>query len=310
VSKQTADWLCHSTSQQACQHCMSQSGKNLEWVYCDLCGADSAKSVYVVKGDQPFSFPEPLSYVKCKQCGLVYTNPRPCKEVTEEQYEEKYARTDLPIDSNNYLRKILENSVGRLAFIEKYKQGKELLDVGCCQGNFISVARLKGWNVLGVEVSKRYSTVAREQFKLPVMTNTIENAGLLPDSFDVVTSFDVIEHLPDPLNFLRQCKLLLRKDGILIAETCNYDALHQLVLGKRWQSDAGQHLYLFTPKTLREIAEKAGLKVIEINKRTGWEHIFSREVGEQWWHTICNVLFRMLSVILGKQSMIVLVATK
>lgn len=295
----------------------------LEGVSCNLCGKNDAVLVYATQGSARFSFPGVLNYVKCKGCGLVYTSPRPNKQITEQQYEEKYHRTDLPLDTKDYLRKILLNSLGRLKFVEKYKRnhdcefesecyGRSLLDVGCCQGNFIDIARLKGWQVQGIEVSKRYSKVGVEQFKLPIFCGVLEEAIQHDDfgDFDVITSFDVIEHLRDPLGFLQLCKQLLAQNGVLIAETCNYDSLHQLVLGKKWQNDAGQHLYLFTPRTLKELALKAGFSSAEVVHRTGWENIFAGEAGEGFFSYTKSLVFRMLSKLLHKESMIVLVAKK
>jgi 2-polyprenyl-3-methyl-5-hydroxy-6-metoxy-1,4-benzoquinol methylase len=217
----------------------------------------------------------------------------------------------LPRDATRYLRKILANSVNRLAFVEKYKQGETLLDVGCSQGNFINVARMRGWSVTGVEVSRRFSGVARGQFNLNVITGVLEAQDFADESFDVITCFGVIEHLRDPLAYLRLCKRLLKKGGVLVAETCNFASLHQLVLGKRWQSDPAQHLYLFTPKTIRRLAEKAGFEVVTVNHRTGWERITARtDVNEGLIKYLAGLAFRIASRLLGRESMIVLVARK
>jgi 2-polyprenyl-3-methyl-5-hydroxy-6-metoxy-1,4-benzoquinol methylase len=278
---------------------------------CNLCGADDTITLYVTKGKSKFSYPHPLPYVKCTQCGLVYTNPRPPKEIIEEQYESEHYRDQLPKDAARYLRKILTNSVNRLVFVEKYKKGSRLLDVGCAQGNFISVARLKGWDTYGVEVSKKFSSIAKDLFKLNVFTGTLEDQTFEPEFFDVITCFDVIEHLRDPFAYLKHCHALLKKGGIFLAETCNVRSLHQLVLGKRWQSDPSQHLYLFTPKTLRKIAEKAGFSVITINHRTGWESIFAKtDINEGPFRYITSLAFRIASRLLRKEAMIVLVAVK
>lgn len=284
---------------------------HLEPVTCNLCGADSTKPLYTVQGKSKFSFPHPLTYVKCTKCGLIYTNPRPPKTAIEEQYESEHYRDMLPRNTSQYLRKIMTNSVNRLAFVEKYKQNGTLLDVGCAQGNFINVARSRGWDITGVEVSKRFSGIARDKFKLNVHTGTLEDQNFVHETFDVITCFDVIEHLRDPLAYLHLCKRLLKKGGVIIAETCNTASLHQLVLGKRWQSDPAQHLYLFTPKTIRAIAEKAGFRVLTVNRRTGWENILAKtDVNEGPVRYLASLAFRIASRILRKESMIVLVAQK
>jgi 2-polyprenyl-3-methyl-5-hydroxy-6-metoxy-1,4-benzoquinol methylase len=283
--------------------------QQLEHVTCNLCGADSTKPVYTVQGRSKFSYPAPLTYVRCTKCGLVYTDPRPPKEKIEEQYESEHYRDMLPKDTSRYLRKILTNSVNRLAFVERFKKEGKLLDVGCAQGNFISVARLKGWDVTGVEVSTRFSGIARDRFGLNAITGVLEDQKFEPESFDVITCFDVIEHLRDPLAYLHLCRRLLKKGGIFIAETCNLSSLHQMVLGKRWQSDPAQHLYLFNPRTIRAIAEKAGFKVIMVNRRTGWERIIAKtDVNERPLRYLAGLAFRIASRLMRKESMIVLVA--
>lgn len=283
----------------------------LEHVACNLCGSDDFTALYTTKGTSKFSYPDPLTYVRCRTCGLAYTNPRPQKETIEEQYESEFYRAEFPQDSRYFLRKILNNSLDRLIFVEKYKKGKKLLDVGCAQGNFIYVARAKGWDASGVEVSKRFSSIARDFFKLNVLTGTLEDQDFAPESFDVITCFDVLEHLRDPVQFLEDCRRLLRKGGILIAETCNLNSIHQLVLGKKWQSDPAQHLYLFTPATVRKVAEKAGFRVITVNHRTGWERIIAKtDVNEGPLRYLASLAFRIASRLLRKESMIVLVAQK
>jgi SAM-dependent methyltransferase len=121
------------------------------------------------------------------------------------------------------------------------------------------------WQVAGVELSDFASTYARETLGLDVQTGTLETTRFSEGSFDVVTFWDVIEHVPNPLETLRRAYRLLRSDGLLVLRTPNLDSLDARVFGSYWIGyELPRHLYVFSRRTLERLLQKAGFCVVGI----------------------------------------------
>jgi SAM-dependent methyltransferase len=138
----------------------------------------------------------------------------------------------------------------------------QLLDVGCGGGAFLARMRALGWNVVGVDPDAKAVEVARSVRRLDVRTGTLEEQRFETGRFDAVTSSHVIEHVHDPLAFLRECARITKPGGRVVAVTPNTASLGRRRLGANWIGlDPPRHLHLFCPPTLRALAERAGLDV-------------------------------------------------
>ena len=135
-----------------------------------------------------------------------------------------------------------------------------MLDVGCHLGMFLEVARERGWDVTGVEPS-RWSVEQARDAGLDVRHGTLETVHFPDESFDVVTMWDVVEHLPDPLAELKRMHRILRPDGLLALSTMNVDALFPRLAGRRWPWYMQMHLVYFSRRTLHNMLTKAGYRV-------------------------------------------------
>ncbi len=196
--------------------------------------------------------------VKCRRCGLVYQNPVPSQDeiigaydgVVDQRYEEERSGR-------------IETFSRDLAALQRHEPGGRLLDVGCHLGLFLEVARAAGWDVKGVEPS--YWCVQRaHQRGLDVRHGTLDSVPLPAASFDVVTMWDVVEHLSDPLSELRRIHRLLRPDGLLALSTMNVDALFPRLVGRRWPWYMQMHLVYFSRRSLHNMLAKAGFRVVEM----------------------------------------------
>ncbi|MGH7856048.1 MAG: class I SAM-dependent methyltransferase [Candidatus Binatia bacterium] len=135
-----------------------------------------------------------------------------------------------------------------------------LLDVGCGPGLLLDEARRRGWSVQGVEASEAPAAIARERFSLPVFSGPLEEAPLPAESFDAVTFFDVLEHVPDPRRVLDHAVRLLRPGGLLVAQSPNLESLMARLTGEKWRwYFLPQHLHHFTPATMEKLLRTAGL---------------------------------------------------
>ena len=242
----------------------------MEWIRCNLCGADDAvvrfPSTMPETNGHPanpehfycttLSYGQHFRIVQCKQCGLIYTNPRrrpadilnDYTEVVDSRY--KAERDGRILTFQHHIRP-LENMIPD-------RNGHRLLDVGAHIGVFVEVAQKRGWNAWGLEPS-RWAVQEGRKHGLNMIQGTLRDAELDSESFDVVTMWDVIEHLADPMAEIREVTRILKPGGIFCAHTMNVNSLFARLMGKRWPWLVEMHLFFFTPQTLGAMVEKAGL---------------------------------------------------
>lgn len=142
-----------------------------------------------------------------------------------------------------------------------------LLDVGCGPGFFLDVARSAGWMVQGVEISESASRYARDSLNLDVVNQPIGVPGLPFSGVDLVTMWDVIEHLPDPVGALDAARQSLRPGGGLVLTTGDVESAVARLSGARWHLyNLPEHLYFHTEQSVRAIAERAGFRVVAVRR--------------------------------------------
>ena len=156
------------------------------------------------------------------------------------------------------LMRRIEGSLG------KPRHGIHLLDVGCSSGAFLSAAASLGVRVEGVEPAARPVETAIKR-GLKVHHGLLQDLALPQSSFDVITLFEVIEHLKDPLTLVRASLRILRPEGLLVVRTGNTDSWTAQVLKARWEyfqlKRHGGHICFYSPKSIGSLAERAGFVI-------------------------------------------------
>lgn len=232
----------------------------MEWVSCNLCGHDNHKRLY------DFT---PWQIVKCKHCGLVYLNPRPSDEELFGLYSEDYFAEHLveqyPRDEEAVRRKI-DSFEWMLNIVRPFKERGTILEIGCATGFFLAHARNAGWEAWGVEISEYAAQYARESLGLKVLTGTVSTVNLPKRFFDVIMMSHILEHLPDPLNALRQVGEWLKHDGILVIRVPDIGSLDAIFYGRNWEGwRIPYHFYHFSPRSLRAMLRRVGFSVLMID---------------------------------------------
>jgi 2-polyprenyl-3-methyl-5-hydroxy-6-metoxy-1,4-benzoquinol methylase len=220
-----------------------------------------------------------MSIVKCKNCGLVYVNPRPKLEELLKVYDENYFSNDAyrKNEEENYFgyneyiedeTNIVKKFYKKIERIENYLKRKgKLLDIGCACGFFMKLAQTRGWEVEGIEVSGFAAEYARRRFGFKVHTKILEEIKYPAEHFDAITMWDVIEHLPDPRRTLREVNRILKRGGILGIITPDIGSFVAKFLGKNWLElkRVKEHIYFFSKETITQMLCKEGFKVLGIN---------------------------------------------
>ena len=196
--------------------------------------------------------------VKCLECGLVRTDPLP----DEKELLKSYANVDETLYAENIGArfKTFKHNLDKIA--RYFPKNGKLLDVGANCGAFLKVASEAGYAAQGVEPSRWCTDYAREKLGQNVTNGTISDLSPSEEGFDIVTMFDVLEHLNDPIKELNAINHRMRKGGILALSTLDIDSMLPKVLGERWPWLMDMHIYYFDPGIIEQMLKKTGFKVV------------------------------------------------
>jgi SAM-dependent methyltransferase len=188
---------------------------------------------------------------KCGFCRFVFCQLIPTQEELNEVYE-GYGR-------NDYLSDLTIQAYERvLDSLEPYRKTNKLIDVGCGIGYFVEVATKRGWDVYGTEFTQEAVEIC-EKKGAKMKLGVLNPKNYAPGSFDVVTSFEVIEHINNPREELGNFHKLLRKGGVVYCTTPNFNAIERFQLGANWNVlGYPEHLSYYTPGTLKRVFSETG----------------------------------------------------
>jgi 2-polyprenyl-3-methyl-5-hydroxy-6-metoxy-1,4-benzoquinol methylase len=253
----------------------------METVGCPGCSGNDFEQI-LTAGDHLTGLGGEFSLVRCTACDLTITNPRPAMDSLGYFYPKDYSpyEADEVHRTNRWLN-LLERSalrchygypsqpvglltrlLGRLAMRKfnsrrkqhewfPYRQGGRLLDVGCGGGVFLERMRGFGWNVCGLELAADVARRVEQRTGITIHTGTLPHADLAPQSFDAVTMWHVLEHVPNPRDVLKSAAELLRPGGLLVIEVPNIESWTFAEFGPNWYAlELPRHLQHFSPNTL------------------------------------------------------------
>lgn len=217
----------------------------IQKVKCLLCG--SFATFWMAKNN--------CELYTCRSCNLRFVYPIPdALPVYTEQYfagaGAGFGYVDYDSDKEP-MRPVFEKY---LDMVSQYTKGTKIFDVGAATGFFLNIARERGYEVAGVEISSFAAECARSK-GLAVITGTLadisqEQYGV----YDIVTMLDVIEHVENPRAELQRAHLLLRKGGILVINTPDAGSLYARILGRRWHLIVPpEHLYYFNRHNISDL---------------------------------------------------------
>jgi 2-polyprenyl-3-methyl-5-hydroxy-6-metoxy-1,4-benzoquinol methylase len=231
---------------------------------CILCGSDQTVEVFTTRDFRLNKKDRFYTYVNCQCCGLLFQDPQP----TEEEMVEHYNVNDLYPMSNRktgFTAQIKNLGLWKRSRIITQKKNKgTLLDIGCGDGSFLKyIANHSSLDVMGIEINQNNVDKLNATENFPVYSGDIRNLSLPESHFDVVTLWDVLEHVKDPKGLLQKVQTLVKPQGLLVLRVPNGDSLDFKIFGKYWAGvDAPRHYYIFTFKTLSKLLESAGFSII------------------------------------------------
>jgi 2-polyprenyl-3-methyl-5-hydroxy-6-metoxy-1,4-benzoquinol methylase len=225
--------------------------------------------------------------LRCTSCKAVFLAPEQQQSAAESLYSEGYFTEregyfvhDGVVDGSGRESPHVADFRAGLSLIEaQAPRSRSLLDVGCATGSFLSLAQANGWQCRGVEVSAFAAARARERTGCEVFCGRLEDAPFGSGAFDVITMWDLLEHLPEPLQGLETARRLLKPSGLLLVNTPNENSLLRQVARFLYRGSGGfittpvnrlyhrYHLHYFAAETLGVLFRRAGFELVEMSTK-------------------------------------------
>lgn len=245
---------------------------------CEICGSRDLIHTYNGK-DRLLGINGEFEILQCKHCDLYLVSPKLPEEEMSNYYPQEYLCYRKAIEDSENIFQRINQSLARNKLcrqVEKRtKQKGILLDVGCATGIFLDGMRQRGWQVRGVEPNQDAAQYAQDRFGLDVFPGYLHEVKLESDTFDVVTIWDVLEHVPDPHAFVNDIYRVLKPGGLIIANLPNGEAWERYLFGKYWVGwEIPRHYRTFTPTSIKNFLTGQGFTNIDVFSFIGRHGVF------------------------------------
>lgn len=231
-----------------------------------------------------------FSIYRCAKCDFVYLWPIPEPDEIRELFTDLYAGGSgtLPELKGYYdfcydpspSNPLVQLYESWLVEMEKYCSRGRLLDVGCGTGLSMEVARRRGWSPVGVDECSEALSHARDEFGLEVRQGEFSGFQSEGERYDGITMWDIIEHTREPVELLQAARECLSPDGVLAVSTPNQKSILDVIAGTMYRLSAGrvrsplekfyidQHFVYFSPETLEDALNRAGLRLVYLRRES------------------------------------------
>lgn len=217
---------------------------------CSICKSNNLKFLFKSKDPDNIST-KYYSLYECNGCHTISIQPTPSNKELEKFYPTSYYTHKHYGLLNKYFLKLRAN---------KIPKKNSILDIGCGEGSFLKLMKDKGYNCYGLETS---AAGLKEAHKKNITIYT--DIRRIRRKFDVITLWQVFEHINRPISYLKSIKKLLKKNGFLIISIPNFDSLQSKIGKDIWfHLDLPRHVFHYTPKTIVSLLRKEKLKIVKI----------------------------------------------
>lgn len=218
-----------------------------------------------------------INLLECKNCKFVFVFPIPSIQTQEKYYEESHKRGLYRIhsDDDKFMRKKLNKN--RFDEIKKFNPKGNLLDIGCAAGFFLDEANQNGLECYGIELSDEAVKKAKMNHK-NIFQGYLEQAQYPENFFDIITMYDIIEHVVDLDSIFKEICRITRPGSLLVISTPDISSWHAKLMGKNWGMITPQeHLFYFSPQNMKIFLKKHDFEVLELRKNYkifSWDYLF------------------------------------
>jgi 2-polyprenyl-3-methyl-5-hydroxy-6-metoxy-1,4-benzoquinol methylase len=260
-----------------------------EKISCNLCGSKNSTFLFEAR-DRLHGIEGTFKYVRCSECGLVYMNPQVVPQDIGKLYPSDYAPHSTAVKGSAAVTRSLYKQLMKTPMLAQFirwvtnvkisndiyrqlDQNSRVLDIGCGAGAFLNrVKTEKGCEVYGVDISEAAIDAAKNSFGLNIFKGTIVEAPFEDGTFDVVTAWWYLEHVPDPDATAARISSLLKADGHCIIGVPNFESFNAKRFKDKWYHlDCPRHLCIWTPSAMKRLLDQHNLTVTKIiYDKTPW----------------------------------------
>jgi 2-polyprenyl-3-methyl-5-hydroxy-6-metoxy-1,4-benzoquinol methylase len=250
---------------------------------CQCCGGRDYKVIAKLRN---------ASIARCLNCNLTFViNDKSDFRSSNTDYFDAYDLEKYVAYYQDFRNRLYKT---HLLNIEKFVSKGPILDIGCAFGWFLEVARDLGWQVFGIEQTERIAEIARKKNGLNVISGDLKSIGHFNTDFKVITLWNVLEHIAEPLNALRSLYDKLSPDGLLVISVPNINGLYSRLAYLSYKISLGRvtfpleqlyqidnpymHMFHFSEHTLESLLKKCNFRVIRAFKQPV---IDIRKIGER-----------------------------
>lgn len=264
-------------------------------MHCIICKTTDLKQISIKKINR--------TGYRCKACAFVFLWPQPTQKEIEDIYKESYYKswgvfTGEEKPETARLKKGTSDRYLKRVIIHR-RSGK-LLDIGSAFGYLMEVAQGYGFDAYGVELSHFSSTIAKKRFGSKVFEGKLEDSRFPNAHFDVITMFDLIEHIPQPLEFMKEVKRIIKPGGVIAITTPDTRSFSCKLLGyDGWFHWKFEHLGYFNEKSISKLAQHTGFRLVEKKrayKTMSFQYLFDQ--FKMFPHPIFSPLMHLFSKII------------
>ncbi len=253
----------------------------------------------------------PFEMVRCTACGLVQQFPREPAAAIESQYGEAYDALGGE-EPSRWARAVQQYAL----HIQRWEtpRYRRLLDMGCAGGHLAALANRRGWHVVGIDISPEIISGAAVRLGLDFRAGLLSRHRLTLPPFDLVFLGDVLEHVPEPSDFLRDVRGVLSPGGVVCIDTPNWAGRWRRWGRSHWLGLNRYHINLFDAASLSRLLASCGFVDAETGSYTNyryesWAHrpepqafigkmprplawrvnrFLERRIGRSPWSILCN----------------------
>jgi SAM-dependent methyltransferase len=231
-------------------------------VLCPICSQTGAQPC--LRGpDRLHGRHEKYTLLRCPACSLVWLSNPPNPAEMHLHYTDAYHRLIAAAGENSPHR-----WRARKAALAPHKRSGVILDLGCSSGAFLESLKGESWLLYGIEMSAEGARTSEARSGAQVFVGDVPNAPFAPGSFDVITCFDVLEHVYEPQRVLARVGEWLKPGGIFYVLVPNVESAEARVFGSYWHGlELPRHLFHYSPASLRFLAQLAGLREVSLETR-------------------------------------------
>lgn len=202
-----------------------------------------------------------LSIVQCVECNFIFIPPYFRKDIDYKNYKDETVLKTI-IEGNDWLK--IQRHLLRFKTLKKYQANGKLFDLGAGWGHFLYTGKLLGYEIEGIEMAEMPYKYATEYLKLPVLNKDFFDYKPKTSYYNLLTMWDVLEHIDNCDEVIEKSFSMLNKGGFLILQVPQIDSFIAKRQKESWQAMGLDHVNYFSKKTITELLEKKGFKVIKI----------------------------------------------